>query len=317
MKPLAGSPVVIVREPGRVPLALVVHDRIEIGRDCDGLLLTDSQISRRHLELRFERGTVIVTDLGSTNGTMIGSRSLSGPEVLSAGDVVTFGATTIELADAGGRDPRATTLGTSGTRASHVEGDLRRTSIDVVADAVAELRPELDFSNDQGTVTIVFSDIEGSTVHARELGDEEWFRVLTAHNDIVRNQVRDHDGREIKSEGDGFMLTFPSARRAVTCMVAVQTALAAHGRERPERTIRIRVGIHTGEAITAADGDLFGSHVILAARIANEAVGGEILTSSLVRELIAPRREFSFGEPREVELKGLEGRHFVHPILLK
>ena len=112
------------------------------------------------------------------------------------------------------------------------------------------------------------------------------------------------------------MLTFPSARRAVRCMTAVQAALAEHGREHPDSAVLIRVGIHTGEAITAADGDLFGTHVVLAARIANEAVGGEILVSALVREIISPRREFGFGDAREAELKGLEGRHLMYPILL-
>ena len=65
------EPTVVVREPGRTPLHLVIRDIVEIGRECDGLLLDDPQISRRHLQLLAERGRVIVEDLGSTNGSLV------------------------------------------------------------------------------------------------------------------------------------------------------------------------------------------------------------------------------------------------------
>jgi class 3 adenylate cyclase len=97
-------------------------------------------------------------------------------------------------------------------------------------------------------------------------------------------------------------------------MTEVQRALQSLARSRPTEAVRIRIGLHTGEAIQDDDGDLFGKHVVLAARIANEAGGGEILVSSLVREIVDARGDLQFGEPRTVELKGIAGNHTVHPV---
>jgi class 3 adenylate cyclase len=161
----------------------------------------------------------------------------------------------------------------------------------------------------------VFSDIEASTVRAEALGDERWYELLSTHNEIVRRHLAVHDGKEIKSQGDGFMLSFPSARGAVKCMISVQRELADRGARRPEDGISIRVGVHTGEAIVDGDGDLFGKHVILTARIANEARGGEIVVSSLVRQIIEAHGDIEFGEARDVQLKGLSGTHTIFPII--
>jgi class 3 adenylate cyclase len=90
-------------------------------------------------------------------------------------------------------------------------------------------------------------------------------------------------------------------------------SLEAHARSRPTDALRIRIGMHAGEAIVE-DGDLFGRPVVLAARIANQARGGEILVSSLVREIIESRGDLTFGETRHAELKGLSGTHGLHPI---
>jgi adenylate cyclase len=149
---------------------------------------------------------------------------------------------------------------------------------------------------------------------AMKLGDTAWFSVLGAHNDIVRGLVREHGGNEIKSQGDGFMLTFPSARAAVRCMSDVQRRLAAHTDAHPDQAIRVRIGIHTGEAIADATGDLFGRHIIVAARIANLADGGQILVSGITKE-IAHTGDFRFGEGRQVSLKGIDGDYTVHEVL--
>jgi class 3 adenylate cyclase len=160
----------------------------------------------------------------------------------------------------------------------------------------------------------VFSDIENSTGRGVELGDESWVALLEVHNSIVRRHVARHRGTEIKAQGDGFMLSFPSARSALACMIDVQRALGALARSRPTSGVRVRVGMHTGEVILGDDGDLFGRHVVMAARVAGTARGGEILVSDLVRELVEPRGGFEFGESREVALKGLPDTHRVHPV---
>ncbi len=187
-------------------------------------------------------------------------------------------------------------------------GESWPTSIDAVAASVQAERPDLGpHTAPDGTVTILFSDIEGSTAMTERLGDLRWVEVLRAHNTLVRGQVADHGGFVVKSEGDGFMLAFQSARRALQCAIAVQKDLVQRN-ESAEEPIRVRMGLHTGEVIKEAD-DFFGRHVILASRIANEAKGGQILVSSLLKELTESAGDVQFDEGRELELKGLAGSH--------
>lgn len=163
-----------------------------------------------------------------------------------------------------------------------------------------------------GTVTVLFTDIEGFTAMTEALGDAGAQEVLRAHNQLVRAQVTAHGGREVKSQGDSFMVSFPGARRAVRCAVAIQRDLAAWTASHPDRPVRVRMGLHTGEAIVDAD-DLFGRAVIVASRISDQAAGGEVLVSSLLRELAADH-DLTFGQPRRVTLKGLSGEHDVYPV---
>lgn len=167
-------------------------------------------------------------------------------------------------------------------------------------------RPDLTAATaPNGTVTLLFSDIEGSTQLTEALGDREWMRLLREHNELVRAQLAAHHGFEVKAQGDGFMLAFASARDALNCAIGIQRALAER-EGGPE--LRVRIGLHTGETIKEAD-DFFGKAVILAARIAGEARGSEILASSLVRELVEHTGEFAFEDPTDTELKGLSGMH--------
>ena len=184
-----------------------------------------------------------------------------------------------------------------------------RSSIDIVASAVPRERPDLrGCSAPDGTVTILFTDIEGCSALTSRLGDVRAQEVLRSHNAIVRREVAAHGGLEVKSQGDGFMLAFASGAQALRCAIAAQRAFAAHGAERPDVAIRVRIGIHTGEAIREAN-DFFGKTVIVAARIAHEAQGGEILVSSMVRELAESTGQFAFDSGRDVELKGIAGTH--------
>src|SRR5205085_11313659 len=110
------------------------------------------------------------------------------------------------------------------------------------------------------------------------LGDEKAREVLRDHERLTREALFTHGGAEVKTMGDGFMASFGSAQKAIECAVALQTAFAARESDEP---IRIRVGINAGEPI-AEDDDLFGSSVILAARTAAKAEGGEILVTDVV-----------------------------------
>ncbi len=193
------------------------------------------------------------------------------------------------------------------------------TSIDAVAAVVQSEHPDLrSHAAPDGTVTIMFSDIEGSTAKTEELGDQRWMEVLREHNAIVREQLAAHEGFEVKSEGDGFMLAFQSARKALQCAMALQRAFEARNKGTQQQgnkveEIRVRIGLHTGEVIKEGD-DFFGKHVNMAARIAGQASGGEILVSSLLRELTASGGDIAFDDGREVELKGLSGVQRVYGV---
>ena len=151
-------------------------------------------------------------------------------------------------------------------------------------------------------------------MRAVDLGDAQWLHVIETHNTIVRRMVARHGGTEVKAQGDGFMLRFRSASTAIACMVDVQRALAASATAEPLTAVRVRTGIHTGEVILGDDGDMYGRHVIVAARLTGQACGGEILVSSLVREIVEPRGDVQFAGSRTVTLKGLTGSHLVHAV---
>jgi eukaryotic-like serine/threonine-protein kinase len=145
-------------------------------------------------------------------------------------------------------------------------------------------------------------------VIVERLGDLRAHDILKAHNEIVREQVALHQGFEVKSMGDGFMIAFSSARRALLCAIAVQRALAAYCENTTAEAVRVRIGLHVGETIKHSD-DFFGKTVILAARIAALARGDEILVSSTFRDLTESAGDLVFEPAGEVQLKGLSGKH--------
>ena len=162
-----------------------------------------------------------------------------------------------------------------------------------------------------GTVTFLFSDIEGSTRLLQRLGDG-YPAVQDDHAHIMRQAIEEGGGVVIKTEGDSFFAVFADHTGAVHAAVAAQRALAAH--PWPHGTpLRVRMGLHTGEVI-AEEGDFFGKNVILAARIAAQAGGGEILVSDTLKAAADDDDELdlSFDEGRELELKGLAGTHRVY-----
>jgi eukaryotic-like serine/threonine-protein kinase len=187
------------------------------------------------------------------------------------------------------------------------------TSIEAVVAAVGSERPDLTaIASVDGTVTILFSDIENSTLLNERLGDARWLEVLREHNAVFRRRLDQHGGYEVKSQGDGFMLAFSDPAEALAFAVEVQDELDA-GEDSPTQGIRVRMGLHCGEAI-AEEGDLFGRSVVLAARIAAQAVGGEILVSEALVERCGAAGHDGFDEGRDLELKGLSGTHRVYRV---
>jgi class 3 adenylate cyclase len=129
----------------------------------------------------------------------------------------------------------------------------------------------------------------------------------------VREQIQARGGFEVKSQGDGFMIAFPSARRAVQCARSIQSAIAARLGDHPDGPIRVRIGLHTGEVVRE-EADFYGKNVVLAARIAAQAQGGEILASAVVKELTDSAGDLSFEDERELQLAGLAGTHQVYRV---
>lgn len=156
--------------------------------------------------------------------------------------------------------------------------------------------------------TILFTDVEGSTSLTQRLGDSHARQVLREHERITRECLLAHSGREMKTSGDGFMASFTSAAKALDCAIAMQRAFAARN-ESADVKFEVRIGLNAGEPIAEATGrgeeDLFGTPVIMAARIMAGAAGGEILTSETVRGLVAGSG-YLFSDRGEAALRGFE-----------
>jgi class 3 adenylate cyclase/tetratricopeptide (TPR) repeat protein len=160
----------------------------------------------------------------------------------------------------------------------------------------------------EGTVTVLFTDVEGSTDLTTRRGDEAAREILRAQRDLVRQQVEVHSGHEVKSLGDGFMVAFASARKAVACAVGIQRALEEHNRRQPpDQQVRVRIGLNTGEVIQE-EADLFGEAVNVAARIAAKAKGDEILASDAVKAVMGRPKGVEMVDRGRFRLKGLPAR---------
>ncbi|MBW8751939.1 MAG: adenylate/guanylate cyclase domain-containing protein [Propionibacteriales bacterium] len=160
---------------------------------------------------------------------------------------------------------------------------------------------------DDGTVTIMFTDIEGSTALNAGLGDTRWVRVLAAHDELVETYVEKYRGLIVKTQGDGHMVVFTTPRLALDAALDIQRAFGAkwnHSRELRRTPVKVRIGLHTGTAIER-DGDYLGQNVALAARVAAQAAGGEVLVTGEIAQTCA--EEFLFTDAGTVELKGFEG----------
>jgi class 3 adenylate cyclase len=130
----------------------------------------------------------------------------------------------------------------------------------------------------------------------------------------VRHCIAEHGGYEVKSQGDGFMIAYPSARRGLGCAVDMQRNLTQLDHAPRDEPLRVRIGLHTGEAIREGD-DFYGRSVTFAARLGDQAQGGEILTSSIVRDLVGSSADVTFEDAGELQLKGLRGRQRAYRVV--
>jgi class 3 adenylate cyclase/tetratricopeptide (TPR) repeat protein len=162
-------------------------------------------------------------------------------------------------------------------------------------------------------VTVLFTDVEGSTELRQRRGDAVADEILRVHEELVRRALREHGGEPVVFLGDGFMAGFRSAVDAVACAVAIQRGLEEHRRREPDRRVRVRIGLHAGD-VTVRGGTLFGQAVHAAARVTAEAAGEQILASSAVRELAADGGAPPFVDRGLFWLKGFPHRWRLYEV---
>jgi class 3 adenylate cyclase len=189
-----------------------------------------------------------------------------------------------------------------------------RSSIDAVAAAARD--EALDFggmSSPDGAITLLFSDIEDSTGLEERLGERRWAELVGDHGALVRRLVEQHGGSLVKAEDDACMCSFASAHAGLRCAIEMQQTFAGQPLPEAGGSLPVRVGLHSGFVIADAS-DFYGRNVVLAARIADRARGGEILVSAAIREYTGSDPSFTF-EPRgEQHFKGLLGEHAVYAV---
>ena len=246
----------------------LVEDRaITIGRgeDSDISLPWDHSVSSIHAQALPLGSHWLISDEGvSRNGTFVNGERLSGRRRLRHGDTIRVGRTLLSFTDHRGR-----------------RGDT--TSADAM--------------DSMGIVTLLFSDVVGSTELMGEIGDDRADDVRRELFDAARTVADEHGGRMVKTLGDGVMLAFPSA------LEAVATAAALH--ETTTETVALRIGLNAGEAISVDD-DYFGTSVVVAKRLCDYAKPGQTLVSAVVQALVGSRGSFQFIPRGPLPLKGLD-----------
>lgn len=208
----------------------------------------------------------------------------------------------------GGREALKTVWNTANLMRKEGFGAAVRSSIEDLADWAEVERPDLARVTPDGRVVILFSDIEESTALNERIGDRAWVKLISSHDKLVSDLVQRRSGHVVKSQGDGFMIAFARPEQAVRCGIDVQRALRKDAKRKRHEKIRVRIGIHMGRSVRRGD-DLFGRNVAMAARVAAQAVGGEVLVSEPVRDAVADCDDIRFDKGRKVELKGFTGDH--------
>lgn len=153
--------------------------------------------------------------------------------------------------------------------------------------------------------TVLFTDIVDSTAHAAKLGDRAWHEMLDRHDSLVEEKIALHQGRSVKSTGDGFLATFDGPARAIGCADAITASAPGLG-------LSVRAGLHSGECELRED-DIGGMAVHIGARVAARAGAGEVLVSSTVKDLVVGSG-IEFDDRGPAELKGVPGEWRLYAV---
>jgi len=158
---------------------------------------------------------------------------------------------------------------------------------------------------DRILATVVFTDIVDSTARAAELGDSRWRGLLDSHDQLVRERLNSYRGREVKTLGDGFLMTFDGPARAIHCARSIVE-------QAPSVGVQVRAGLHTGECELVGH-DVGGVAVSIGARVGAIANGGEVLVSSTVKDLVVGSG-IGFEDRGLHSLKGVPGDWHLYAV---
>ena len=181
--------------------------------------------------------------------------------------------------------------------------------------AIAEWNKPKTVEEQSGPVTVLFTDIVGSTAMTQAMGDAGAQKVVRAHNRIVREALSANAGNEVKHTGDGIMASFTKTANGVDASIQMQRETAIHNQNNPDLPLHLKIGLNAGEPI-AEDNDLFGTVVQLAARIVDKASADQIFISELVRGLSAGKN-YQFISQGGFEMKGFNEEIVIHEVAWK
>ncbi len=266
----------LYRDPGGLERVYPLEHNapVTIGRseEADVSLPWDASVSSLHAQALQLGGHWLVSDEGlSRNGTFVNGQRIGGRRRLRRGDVIRVGHTTLSFCESGSRGEATTVVDTGGST---------------------------------GTVTVLFTDVVGSTELMDRLGDAAADRVRREHFATLADAASLHGGHVVKNLGDGLMLTFSSTLGAVASAVTMQQRVAARNEQARDIAVGLRIGLNAGEAIWVND-DYFGTSVVVAKRLCDRASPGQALVSDVVRALVGSRSGFRFRTVGPLSLKGI------------
>ena len=194
---------------------------------------------------------------------------------------------------------------------AHMRNDGR--SLKLLAGALVEWNAPKPKDDTTGPVTVMFTDMVGSTNLTQSKGDAVAQEVVRAHNQIVRDALEAFNGKEIKHTGDGIMASFPNTSNSVEAAIIIQRKVRDHNADNPDNPLRLKVGINAGEPIEEDD-DLFGTTVQLSARIVDKAASEQVFVSEIVRGICAGK-DFRFANRGPYDLKGFEAPVTLYEVI--
>ena len=184
------------------------------------------------------------------------------------------------------QDPRYMQMFQAGRTSMSSFKDDQKEAVTHFKTAITEWNKPKRKEEHSGPITVLFTDIEGSTQMTQMLGDEKVQTLLRVHNRIIREALTQHSGKEIKHTGDGIMASFVRTTNSVDAAIQMQRTAAAYNQQNPKLPLHIKIGLNAGEPIVE-DNDLFGSTVQMSARIVDKAKADQIFVSENIRSICA------------------------------